>query len=618
MLTSIRRLALPATLAGLILSVMQFARADCLPVAYKRYVGNTATDNQCTDNDIQSAINISACPTTIYVSNERAWTAQHLDINNRNITIVGRSGGCGPQACDGGGCILPTTPEVLVSGAGHSGDSVMYIHGNSNVTLKSLDIRNGNNINGAANTYGGGIHFDGTGSLVLDTTWVRNNVARYGGGINMSGTSGFAGLTLLGGTRIENNSAANDGGGIRITGSTYMSILDDHTLIWLNQAPNGNGGGIQVVGPAYASIGSPGESGLGVIYANHARNGGGISIQSGGSNGDSADVQVFTLDPARPVRIHGNSADQNGGALYLKPYIGASGNAFATVCARDFRIEDNAAAEGSAIYGDIDSFLGLDDGSFVNLNRIDFSCSPLPPGAQRCASGVPCNTIDGNDAVDASGTATLGATIYIKAEGALSGDRFSMRGNRGGYAIRTASHISSDDHYIGNCLLAENDVTRRLLSADSGHLDIESCTIAGNTILSTDTIYSGGPLKLADSIIDQPGNLALAYSGNSSDLIVDYVLSSDVSTLPAIEGVALGRPTYVNAAAGNYHLALASLGVDFAPPISGDDRDLDNLPHDQDLPEVGNLYGVRDLGAYERQRSCGAADTIFCSGFGDD
>ncbi|HMM67600.1 MAG TPA: hypothetical protein PKC03_11730 [Dokdonella sp.] len=590
------------------------AMADCLPIAYTRYVGNTATDNQCTDNDIQSAINNSTCPTTIYVSNERAWTAQHLDINNRNLTIVGREGSCGPVTCDGG-CVVPTAPVVVVDGAGHTGDSVMYIHGTSNVTLKYLDIRNGTNINGAANTYGGGIHFDGRGSLVLDATWIRNNVARFGGGINMSGTSGFAGLTVLGGTRIENNSAANDGGGIRITDSTYMSMLYDHTLVWLNQAPNGYGGGIQVKGPAYAAIGSPGESGLGVIYSNHARYGGGIAIQSGGSNGASADVQVFTLDPDRPVRIHGNSAELDGGAIYLKPYIGASGNAFATLCARDFRIEDNAAAEGSAIYADSDSFLGLDDGSFVNLNRIDFSCSPSPPGAQRCSNGIPCNTVDGNDAVDATNTATPGATIFIKTEGALSADRFTMRGNRGGYAIRTASRYSSGDHYVGNCLLAENEVTRRLLSADSGHVDIENCTIANNSILSTDTIYSGGSLTLSDSIIDQPGNLALAYAGNSSELTVNYVLSSDVSTLPPIEGVALGRPTYVNAAAGNYRLALNSLGVDFAPPVAGDDRDLDNQPHDQDLPEVGNLYGVRDLGAYERQRSCGAADTIFCNGF---
>ena len=110
---------------------------------------------------------------------------------------------------------------------------------------------------------------------------------------------------------------------------------------------------------------------------------------------------------------------------------------------------------------------------------------------------------------------------------------------------------------------------------------------------------------------------AMASSSYITPSLGWAVTRRDISTLPAVEGVALGRPTYVNGAAGNYRLALNSLGVDFAPPIVGDDRDLDNNPHDQDLPEVGNLYGVRDLGAYERQRSCGAGDTIFCDGLGD-
>ncbi|MEO8460051.1 MAG: hypothetical protein ABI451_05960 [Dokdonella sp.] len=593
------------------------AKAGCLPILYTRYVGNTTTDTLCTHNDIQSAINSATCPTTIYVSNERSWTAQHLDINNKNVAIVGRTGGCGQQACDGGGCIVPTTPQVIIDGAGHSGDSVMYIHGNSNVTLKYLQIRNGNNINGANATYGGGIHFDGAGSLVLDTVKIDHNVAMFGGGINMSGTSGFAGLTVLGYTRIESNSAVNSGGGIRITHSTYMSMLYDHTLVWLNHAPNGYGGGINVVGPAHADIGSPGETGLGVIYSNDAKYGGGAAITANTSNGDSAELQLFTTDPTRPVKIQGNRADANGGGIYLKAYIGTSGNAFATLCAHDFRIDENAAVEGSAIYGDNDSFLSVDRGSFVNLNRIQYGCAGLPASAQRCASGVTCNTLNSNSALDPASNPTLGSTVYLTSDGAFSGDRFSMRDNHGGYAIRTRGNDINYFHYAGNCLLANNNVTRRLVSADAGRFDMENCTIVNNTILSTDTIYSNGALTLSDSIIDQPGNLALAYSGNQSDLHVNYVLSSDVSTLPPVEGVVLGRPTYVNAAAGDYHLALNSLGVDFAPPVSGDDRDLELLPHDQDIPEVGDLWGVRDLGPYERQHvfACGASDTIFCDGF---
>jgi hypothetical protein len=41
--------------------------------------------------------------------------------------------------------------------------------------------------------------------------------------------------------------------------------------------------------------------------------------------------------------------------------------------------------------------------------------------------------------------------------------------------------------------------------------------------------------------------------------------------------------------------------VDFAVPVSGDDRDLDGLPRDQDVAPRIDRSGVRDLGAYERQ-----------------
>ena len=85
---SIRPACLYSVLLVQLLVGPAIAIADCLPIAYTRYVGNTTTDNQCTDNDIQSAINNSACPTTIYVSNERAWTAQHLDINNRLFSKI--------------------------------------------------------------------------------------------------------------------------------------------------------------------------------------------------------------------------------------------------------------------------------------------------------------------------------------------------------------------------------------------------------------------------------------------------------------------------------------------------------------------------------------------------
>lgn len=575
-------------------------RADCLPIFYTQYVGNTAIDNQCTHNDIQSAINASNCPTTIYVSNERAWTSQHLDINNKNVTIVGRSGGCGQQACDGGGCIVPTTPEVIIDGAGHSGDSVMYIHGNSNVILKSLDIRNGYNINGSANTYGGGIHFDGKGSLALDTVWVRNNTARFGAGINFNGSGGFAGLTVLGNTQIFANTAANSGGGMRLSGDAFMSMLYDGTSVFYNHAPNGYGGGVNIVGPARADIASPGLGNVGVIYLNDAKYGGGIAVTA--SSGGEAKLQLFKTDSSKPVRVQGNFASTSGGGIYVAAYESFPSFLAARVCAFDFRVDDNAAPEGSA--------MEAVDGAGIFFNDLSF-CTGIPTSARRCTQGMECNKIDGNVSIDSESNPTLGATIHLDNEGGLRATRFLMRDNVGGYAIRSSDNPLT----ISECLLVANDVSRQLLRTDSTGMYINNCTLASNVIHSTNSIYSEAFLHLSNSIIDQPGNNALGYAGNPSDLQVSYVLSSDVTTLPVTESVVSGQPTYVNSSLGDYHLTLHSLGVDFAEAITGDDRDLDNHPHDQDLSEVANLFGVRDLGAYERQRSCGANDTIFCNGF---
>jgi hypothetical protein len=598
MSTSIRCITIP--LAGFLLIGAHAAWADCL-----RYVGDTASDMKCTDDDIQSAINHVDCPNSlIVITGEHTYTAQHLDINGKSVTLKGTDNPCGlflePPP--------PTSPRIRISGAGHSGDSVLHIHGASDVTLQYLSIEGGNNLGG----YGGGIHFDGTGSLLLDTTTVKNNVADYGGGINFTGSGGLAALTLLDYSQVISNSAAGSGGGIRIDGQSFLSATHDSTLIALNHAPDGYGGGINVVGPAHADIASPGL-GVGVVYLNDAKYGGGIAITSSGS--DDAKVQLFTTDRLRPVRITDNYASSSGGAFYLKGNVGTIGSftfSKAILCALDFRIENNSAAEGSAIHVDYDSNPTFASGGAVYLNTCGF-----PPTARRCAIGVPCNTINGNVATDTQDNPTLGAAIRVEDASTFNGDRFTMQGNQGGYALRSSG--DAGDAIASNCLLTDNQLTRQLVNAGDGDLEINNCTLANNAILSTDTIHAEGGLTLLDSIIDQPGNLALAFSGSAVGLDVRYVLSTDVTTLPVASDITAGAPTYVDAANGDYHLQLESLGVDYAPIITGDDRDLDFYFRDLDLPQVINTWGSRDLGAYERQRviTCSVGDTVYCDGFED-
>jgi hypothetical protein len=142
--------------------------------------------------------------------------------------------------------------------------------------------------------------------------------------------------------------------------------------------------------------------------------------------------------------------------------------------------------------------------------------------------------------------------------------------------------------------------------------------MAHNSLGGPSVIYSTSPVDpyvdFQDSIIDQPGLVTLNADNH---LTVVNVLSNDVSTLPFYG--TLGTPTYVNAAAGDYHLQLTSLGVDFAPALSYASAtpglDLDGKPRTFDIPTVANLNGPRDLGAYERSPACYHADTLHCDGF---
>ncbi|GAA0719016.1 hypothetical protein [Dokdonella soli] len=607
----------------------------CQPIPYYRFVGDTASDAMCTDNDIQSAINNASCPgTTIVITRERVYTAQHLTISNKSLTLyaVGDGVPCGPPPpfCDPniGGCNNPppTQPQVTLDGIGQTGNSTLHIDGTSYVTLRFLHVTGGN-----VSDRGGGIYFSGAGSLMLDTTTVDHNSAGNGGGISFSGSGGNATLTLLGNTLVLENAigAGGSGGGILVEGSARLFALKDRTLIGYNHAPGGFGGGIAVIGPARADIGSPGYNGGAAIQFNDAAYGGGIAA-SAVHDRQSVNVRLFTVDPANPVHIQNNTASRTGGGIYLKPLNNSSGDfGEATLCAFDFRIDDNKAQEGAAIYADtdIDTSVGIDFGGEVYMNidshpGCNMPESPPSLGAVACAHGVPCNTVSGNIAEDSNNTPTPGSAILVQDDGSFKVNRLLMRGNQGAHAIRTFGLDSSfGTAYVYNCLVADNQVTGELVRIDNdgsyvGPTAFANCTFANNTIGGSTVIYSGHDLSLTDMIFDQPGVPTLAYAGNPANLAVHYVLTNSNGTLPSQPDIVVGRPSFLSAATGDYHLLPTSLGVDFAPAAGG--TDLDRRPRDVDLPTIRNVYGPRDLGAYERQSAFACddnANALFCDGF---
>ena len=638
------------SLAAPILLAAGSAFAACItpPVLLPFHYRVGADTTHCQYNDIQSAINaVGECPTVIDITREHTYTHQHLRIDNKpNLTLQGWGDGVTCAMIPGNLDFPPyaapdsTQPLVNLDGSSDGGGSVLYVTGSSNVGLHNLTVLRGANLgNDDNNSVGGGIHFDGQGSLYFTRSTVSYNEAGFGGGIDVNGSSGPAALTLDANTLVISNTADTSGGGIRVRGNARLYALKPGTLIGYNHAPNGYGGGIEVLGPARADIGSPGYGGLAAIYGNDAAYGGGMDILNFGDSA-AALVRMFTTDANNPVQVSGNFASHTGGAFYLRPYeaIGSAGGA-AVLCANDFRIDDNAAQEGAAIYADADyDGVGNPLGGYVALNTdpdfvagsANYPCATPEPatalGAVACAAGVTCNTLTANKAEDGSGNPTAGAIIMLQSDAKIWGDRFSMRANAGAHALReigdTFLGAALSDAILTNCLLADNVLTQELITQTDGvytAAKLDSCTIAGNSIGAPYVFLAPGTLFLRNSIIDQPSRAtvdpAITDSYNAA-----YLLTNDRSTLPDAYSIEQGEPSFVDAANGNYHLLPTSLGVDDAPVDSSfyvTTADLDRNPRVVELPSVFNGYGPMDLGAYEVQRvfACGASDTIFCDGF---
>jgi hypothetical protein len=580
------------------------------PMSHATHIYKVGSDGACTHATIQAAIDAAAASPGedyVWIASNQGYSGQHVEIDGQVVDVVGGFANC--SASEAG------TAVTTVSGAGNGGRSVFSIRGSGHVLLSNLFIRDADN-----GGDGGGIDFAGSGWMKLVQTTVSLNQAQHGGGINFRGTGGSAELHIAHDTLVLNNTAAISGGGIRVEGSARLFVLEPQVLIAFNSA-SGKGGGIEQLAPARIDIGSPGYNGGAVIQFNDADYGGGIAVNTNGD--DNAYARLFSTDRDHPVQIAGNTARRTGGGIWINPDSDATTYGWSYLCAQDFRINDNIAQEGAAIYADVDTdFTGFSARSYVLINRTgEFNLQCVDPetieslGAVPCAAGVPCNELAYNVTENEAGEATQGSVILMQTDGHLYAIRFRMHHNVAAHLIRSVDDDEGNVTDLSRCLFTDNQLTASsiLHTPDGGGVvNVDECTFARNAIASGAAVeVNHVDTAITRSIFDQPGVPVLS-SPNWDHVTAVEVMAQDLSTLPPSTRDLQATPSFMDPDHGDYHLRPDSPGIDYAD--TDHILDLDGNPRKVNLA-AENVFGIQDLGALETQLGCDVADSIFCDGF---
>lgn len=556
-------------------------------------VGPGAT---CTHNNLQAALDAAANspgPDIVKIVRSATWTGiQASTQTDQDVDILGGFLACTSPTPDG---------KTTLSGAGGQARPVITLRGNGRYRLRNLVIRDGDQ---AGDDNGGGIHFVGGGIVEISDSEIVENSAEDGGGIYAQGTTTLAELIIGANVTIGNNTARRHGGGVAAH-NLEMSMYAPGSMLFMNTAGQRGGGLFLASGDftAHAYIGSSGVLDLGVIFGNQAVIGGGIAVVGGENSGRLAQVQVFSTNPAVPVRIRENFASQRGGGIDLQPDGDVwDGHAEAVAQLRNADLFQNTAPVGAAIHLAHDNHgIGGKNavGGLVYFNQ-PHPTRPLHPAAAACPFGAPCGYIRHNTTNNITG-----AVVHFSEQAGFHGSRIAIEGNSGGWLM----YLSGEEWTrlsLDNSLIAGNTVQHALIRDDQNRnsvfamVQLHYLTITDNTIGANGVLSINEDMILTRSLINQRDKRLIATdvgaTGGTHD--IQYVIANGVS-LPL--GATLSNPRFVDPANGNYLPRAGSRAVDFAPPLAGFTQDLHSHTRTIDLAVNGNEHGASDAGALERE-----------------
>lgn len=546
------------TAIGLFLTLLALALL-CLGWQATPAYAATITVDASSGSDIPACCTTGACLTIQYALNTCAGSGDVVHVKpgtyNENFDMAA-------------GVVISGSNATTTIVNGDGTRSVVRAIGGS---ITSSAILRGLTIQGGSATTGGGVLVVNGASPTLEDCIVRNNAATDGGGLYLTNNSSSAIKDCI----VRDNTATNHGGGLYITGGAAPTI--EGCTMRENDATR-HGGGLYanarvVLSNTNVLSNTAGRDGGGINAGNTLLTDTQVVSNTAGTNGGG----LAQRDPVGQARVTGGLFERNralgttgrGGGLYV------SGSAILN----GTQVFANAAS-GSQGYGG-----GL-WASYAYLTATEFTGNVTGQrGGALCVEQhveMTRSQVIGNIAVSAG----RGGGLYAEREAEVVNSLFAGNGSQAGSGLYLAGADSAQSTLrhltvVSATVSSPYPTAAAILIRNSGTVYIT------NTIVAN---YPYGVEQLQTSSVYEDYNL---YFGNSTANFKYDNLSNVHFGTHSLFGK---DPSFVDAAAGDYHLKTYSAAMD-AGAFLGTTDDLDG----NSRPDATSPFEAPDIGCYENK-----------------
>ncbi len=307
-------------------------------------------------------------------------------------------------------------------------------------------------------------------------------------------------------------------------------------------------------------------------------------------------------DQSAAARITANYASTfdglSGGGLYLTG-AGTRADLINTI------IENNDANENGA-------GLVVTDSAELNMRQDNLGCD--------YADTESCSQIRGNSfgnitSEGAAGYLDQNATVSI----AQTEVSFNRSNEVAAFVINNGANLYLEGNLIRDNTGVNQSFSNHLFKLEGAvgqgsQLDFVYNTMVRNEpnhIFTADNLNSTQTLNVFNSVIWDQGNV-FNFNGASLAQIDCAVVHESQSLSGNVGAVLTNDPLFVNAAAADFQLSMASDAIDFCSNnlLPNQYKDLNSQNRGEDLAAVNNAFGPYDAGAFEN-----TGDLIFRNGF---